>query len=76
MLFDYQLKDAANILGVGITYFKKMCRKCGIKKWPFRQRQSIKQLEEKAVLTLSQMLLTNNPNIFSCTAETDTDTEM
>ena len=74
-LFDLPLANAANILGVGTTFFKQKCRECGIERSPYRQRQSIKQLEENIVLILYRMLLTNNPNIFSCTAETDTDAE-
>jgi hypothetical protein len=75
-LFDLPLANAAKILGVGTTFFKQKCREYGIERWPYRQRQSIEQLEKNTVLNLFLMLWTKNNNTSCCSAETDTDTEM
>ncbi len=40
-LFTLQAKDAASMLNVGVTFFKKECRKLGIKNWPYRKMISM-----------------------------------
>jgi len=36
-LFDKKLDVASDILGIGTTKLKMLCRQYGIKKWPFRE---------------------------------------
>lgn len=36
-LYDLPIKDAAEALGIGITYLKRLCRNNGVKRWPFRK---------------------------------------
>ena len=43
-MFDLPITDAANRLGVGVTVLKKICRKHGIVRWPYRKRKSLRKL--------------------------------
>lgn len=56
-LFDRSLEDASEALGVSTTMTKRLCRKFGIAKWPYRRLTSIdtqisskEQQREAAVL--------------------------
>ena len=46
------LLQAATEIGICSTAFKKICRKCGIKKWPFRSITSKKVQKEHNQLSL------------------------
>ena len=39
-LFDKKLQVASDILGIGTTKLKKLCREYGIPKWPYRDNQA------------------------------------
>lgn len=45
--FHLPLRDAAEAFGVCITFFKKICRAHGIKRWPHRKVAQIHKLHEK-----------------------------
>jgi len=45
--FDKPLCDVAKELGVCMTFIKKACRKHGIKRWPFRKVQAIRNRQER-----------------------------
>jgi len=40
--FDVPMTEAAKRFGVCLTFFKKICRTHGIKRWPFRKLKSLK----------------------------------
>jgi hypothetical protein len=46
-LFDRPMDEAATILGKGPTTLKKICRNLGIKRWPYRHRQSLSKMRSK-----------------------------
>lgn len=39
--FDLKLEDASNIVGVGSSKLKEICRDAGLKKWPYRTVSSL-----------------------------------
>lgn len=44
--FDMKIVDASKELGISSTLLKKICRKYGIKRWPYRKLQSVnKQID-------------------------------
>jgi len=45
--FDKPLCDVATELGVCMTFIKKACRKNGIKRWPFRKVQAMRNRQER-----------------------------
>lgn len=46
--FDMPIKDAARRLDMGVTTLKKICRKDGIERWPFRLRKSMRKTLQRA----------------------------
>jgi len=48
--FEMTLEDAALEFGASVAHMKRLCRKCNIKKWPYRQlkgiMETITQLQE------------------------------
>jgi hypothetical protein len=48
-LFDYPMEKASEKLGIGSTTMKKICRKFGIDRWPYRHRQSLKKMRGKVI---------------------------
>ena len=46
-LFPLSMLAASKRLGIGKTLFKKLCRKLGVGKWPYRKIQSIDKLIAK-----------------------------
>jgi hypothetical protein len=46
-LFDLPMEAAANSLGVSTTIIKRLCRKHGVPKWPYRQLCSVDKDIEK-----------------------------
>jgi len=40
--FNMPMADAAKAFGVCLTFFKKVCRKMGIKRWPHRKLKSLR----------------------------------
>ncbi len=46
-LFIYKQNAAAEILGIGSTTLKKICRNLGLNRWPSRHLNSLTQLREK-----------------------------
>ena len=46
-LFPLSMLAASERLGIGKTLFKKLCRKLGVGKWPYRKIQSIDKLIAK-----------------------------
>jgi len=45
-LFDISAKEACKILKISLSVLKKRCRKCGIKKWPYRQLAALSKLKK------------------------------
>jgi hypothetical protein len=48
-LFDYPMEKASEKLGIGPTTMKKICRKVGISRWPYRHRQSLQKMRAKVI---------------------------
>lgn len=48
-LFDYPMGEASLKLGIGPTTMKKICRKHGVKRWPYRHRQSLLKMKAKVM---------------------------
>jgi len=46
--FDKPLAESARYFNTCTTFFKKMCRQFGIKRWPFRKVQSLRRRLEAA----------------------------
>jgi hypothetical protein len=44
--FDLKIRHAAQIFGVSLSFFKKRCRKCGIKRWPNRKITYLTKLKD------------------------------
>lgn len=42
--FNLPSEEAAARLGVGLTVLKKLCRKYGVPRWPYRLRKSVEKL--------------------------------
>lgn len=42
--FNMPSEDAAKKLGVGLTVLKRICRKFGVPRWPFRKLKSLDRL--------------------------------
>lgn len=40
-LFEYKLTDAAKRLGISVSTLKRVCRKLGIPRWPYRKISSL-----------------------------------
>merc|ERR1711865_299528 len=55
--FDQPLVDVARKFDVCTTFFKKICRQHGIKRWPFRKLKSL----QRKMKTSNQMLLVPQP---------------
>ncbi|KAG5181320.1 RWP-RK domain-containing protein [Tribonema minus] len=51
VLFDRPVEQAARALGVSSTIIKRLCRRHGIPKWPYRQLLRIGELRVDAFLT-------------------------
>lgn len=49
LLFDYPMEKASEKLGIGPTTMKKICRKVGISRWPYRHRQSLQKMRAKVI---------------------------
>lgn len=50
--FDLPINEASEELGVSTTIVKRLCRKFGIKRWPYRQINAI----NKSIGMLRQVL--------------------
>jgi hypothetical protein len=51
--FIYPIKDASKKLGISMTLIKKICRKNGIKRWPYRKLKSendLTKFDENSVI--------------------------
>ncbi|CAM9699517.1 unnamed protein product, partial [Hapterophycus canaliculatus] len=35
--FEYPIEEVSKMMGVSTTIIKRLCRKYGIKRWPYRQ---------------------------------------
>lgn len=46
LLFVLPVREAAEALGLGITCFKLLTRRCGLKRWPHRHYESMVRLLE------------------------------
>lgn len=72
--FVYRARDAAEMLGIGIRRFMKMCRQLGIRRWPFqriRTPQDILNARNEAVININYR--TSKPRIeigLKCTQDT------
>jgi len=42
--FDKPAQEAAAAMRVGLTVFKRLCRKFGVPRWPYRARKSLSKL--------------------------------
>ncbi|CAM9230162.1 unnamed protein product, partial [Choristocarpus tenellus] len=39
--FEYPIEEVSRMMGVSTTIIKRLCRKYGIKRWPYRQIRSV-----------------------------------
>lgn len=51
--FDRPITDASEALGVSTTIVKRLCRKYGITRWPYRQMNAI----NKTIVMLREQVL-------------------
>lgn len=42
--FHLPSEDAAKAMGLGLTSLKRLCRKYGVPRWPYRARKSVERL--------------------------------
>ncbi len=42
--FNMPSEEAAKHLGIGLTVLKRLCRKFGVPRWPYRMRRSVERL--------------------------------
>lgn len=47
--FDMPIRQAAKLFDVSLSFFKKRCRKCGIKRWPARQINCLLNLKKSNI---------------------------
>ncbi|KAL9657558.1 hypothetical protein ABK040_000985 [Willaertia magna] len=53
-LFDIKLEDACDTIGISTTSMKKLCRKFGIPRWPYRKLQSLQLKKERVVKEMNE----------------------
>lgn len=46
------MQEAAQQLGIGLSVLKRVCRTIGLARWPFRKRQSLRNVMEQTKLYL------------------------
>ena len=46
------LQEAATHLGIGLSVLKRVCRTIGLARWPYRKRQSLRNVIEQTKLYL------------------------
>lgn len=47
------MQEAASQLGIGLSVLKRVCRAIGLARWPFRKRQSLRNVMEQTKLYLN-----------------------
>lgn len=53
--FDMPIQEAAQQLGIGLSVLKRVCRTIGLARWPFRKRQSLRNVMEQTKLYLNDI---------------------
>ncbi|CAM9617884.1 unnamed protein product, partial [Chrysoparadoxa australica] len=51
--FDYPIEEVSKKMGVSTTIIKRLCRKHGIKRWPYRQIRSINRSMQHVELLIA-----------------------
>jgi hypothetical protein len=59
------LQDAAQDMGISVNSLKRICRKLGIPKWPYRQRFGLERLQQKLQRALESETPLGDPTIHS-----------
>lgn len=59
-LFDMPIQNASAQLGLGVTTLKRVCRENGIKRWPYRKRNSLGRLIDRTKQVLDDGTGQNN----------------
>lgn len=52
-LRPWDLQEAAAQLGIGLSVLKRVCRTIGLARWPYRKRQSLRNVVEQTKLYLN-----------------------
>lgn len=47
-----RVQEAASLLGIGLSVLKRVCRTIGLARWPYRKRQSLRNVIEQTKLYL------------------------
>ena len=50
-------QEAASLLGIGLSVLKRVCRTIGLARWPYRKRQSLRNVIEQTKLYLVRTLI-------------------
>jgi uncharacterized coiled-coil DUF342 family protein len=58
--FHLPLYDAAKKFGIGMTLLRRLCRKYNIKKWPYRQIESLCKIIQSLEIALLDEKLSSN----------------
>ena len=49
------MQDAANQLGIGLSVLKRLSRRLGLSRWPYRTRRSLRGVIEKTEMYLHEV---------------------